>query len=155
MQACGIVLFCSAFDTPSKWSSAWAITIGYDQCHILLLSNIKLRLIHAARRVISTCIQLLIGNSHCLLCTYDAEGFGAWDDRSCRVLEENDTDVECGCDHLTHFAILLVRTLFCLWNTPYYYQLHSLFLLKCHTVYYADRLFKWVHAIQHVKHFRI
>ena len=99
----------SAFDTPSKWSSAWAITIGYDQCHILLLSNIKLRLIHAARRVISTCIQLLIGNSHCLLCTYDAEGFGAWDDRSCRVLEENDTDVECGCDHLTHFAILLVR----------------------------------------------
>ena len=114
MQACGIVLFPAMYvahltHPSSKWSSAWAITIGYDQCHILLLSNIKLRLIHAARRVISTCIQLLIGNSHCLLCTYDAEGFGAWDDRSCRVLEENDTDVECGCDHLTHFAILLVR----------------------------------------------
>ena len=54
-----------------------------------------------------TAIHDIVSDS--LLCTYDAEGFGAWDNSSCRVLEENDTDVECGCDHLTHFAILLVR----------------------------------------------
>ena len=35
-------------------------------------------------------------------------GFGAWDSRNCRVLSENKENVTCGCDHLTHFAILLV-----------------------------------------------
>ena len=42
--------------------------------------------------------------------SYNAEGFGAWDNSSCRVLNETDTEVTCGCDHLTHFAILLVST---------------------------------------------
>ena len=37
-------------------------------------------------------------------------GFGAWDSRNCRVLSETAEEVQCGCDHLTHFAILLVRT---------------------------------------------
>ena len=36
------------------------------------------------------------------------DGFGAWDSSSCRVLNETTEEVECGCDHLTHFAILLV-----------------------------------------------
>ena len=36
------------------------------------------------------------------------DGFGAWDGRNCRVLRETEEEVECGCDHLTHFAILLV-----------------------------------------------
>ena len=35
-------------------------------------------------------------------------GFGAWDGSNCRVLNETAEEVECGCDHLTHFAILLV-----------------------------------------------
>ena len=43
---------------------------------------------------------------------YIAEGFGAWDSRNCRVLNENETNVQCGCDHLTHFAILLVSDIF-------------------------------------------
>ena len=43
-----------------------------------------------------------------LYITFNAEGFGAWDSSSCRVLAEIDTEVTCGCDHLTHFAILLV-----------------------------------------------
>ena len=37
-----------------------------------------------------------------------ADGFGAWDSRNCRVIYETAEEVECGCDHLTHFAILLV-----------------------------------------------
>ena len=37
-----------------------------------------------------------------------ADGFGAWDSHNCRVLNETAEEVECGCDHLTHFAILLV-----------------------------------------------
>ena len=36
------------------------------------------------------------------------EYYGAWDGSNCRVLRETDEEVECGCDHLTHFAILLV-----------------------------------------------
>ena len=39
---------------------------------------------------------------------YSLGGFGAWDSRNCRVLKETEEEVECGCDHLTHFAILLV-----------------------------------------------
>ena len=39
---------------------------------------------------------------------YYLGGYGAWDGRNCRVLRETDEEVECGCDHLTHFAILLV-----------------------------------------------
>ena len=35
-------------------------------------------------------------------------GLGAWDGSNCRVLNETAEEVECGCDHLTHFAILLV-----------------------------------------------
>ena len=38
----------------------------------------------------------------------NADGFGAWDSRNCRVINETAEEVECGCDHLTHFAILLV-----------------------------------------------
>ena len=38
----------------------------------------------------------------------NADGFGAWDNSSCRVLSETQVEVMCGCDHLTHFAILLV-----------------------------------------------
>ena len=38
----------------------------------------------------------------------NAEGFGIWDNSSCRVLHETEVEVMCGCDHLTHFAILLV-----------------------------------------------
>ena len=48
----------------------------------------------------------------CNVCTpilpSNAEGFGAWDGSNCRVLNETAEEVECGCDHLTHFAILLV-----------------------------------------------
>ena len=38
----------------------------------------------------------------------NADGFGAWDSRNCRVINETAEEMECGCDHLTHFAILLV-----------------------------------------------
>lgn len=38
----------------------------------------------------------------------DEDEFGAWDGHNCRVLSETDEEVKCGCDHLTHFAILLV-----------------------------------------------
>ena len=40
--------------------------------------------------------------------TCTSDGFGAWDSRNCRVLRETAEEVDCGCDHLTHFAILLV-----------------------------------------------
>ena len=40
--------------------------------------------------------------------SYNAGGSGAWDGSNCRVLNETAEEVECGCDHLTHFAILLV-----------------------------------------------
>ena len=40
------------------------------------------------------------------------EGFGAWDSRSFRVLNETEEEVECGFDHLTHFAILPVSDIF-------------------------------------------
>ena len=43
---------------------------------------------------------------------HNVEGFGAWDSSSCRVLNETAEEVECGCDHLTHFAILLVSDIF-------------------------------------------
>ena len=38
----------------------------------------------------------------------NADGFGAWDSRNCQLINETAEEVECGCDHLTHFAILLV-----------------------------------------------
>ena len=44
--------------------------------------------------------------------SYNAGGSGAWDSRNCRVLNETAEEVECGCDHLTHFAILLVSDIF-------------------------------------------
>ena len=43
----------------------------------------------------------------------NTDGFGAWDGRNCRVLSETVEEVECGCDHLTHFAILLVSDPIC------------------------------------------
>ena len=41
-------------------------------------------------------------------CTCNAGGYGVWDSRNCRILSETAEEVKCGCDHLTHFAILLV-----------------------------------------------
>ena len=46
------------------------------------------------------------------ICTMHVDGFGAWDSHNCRVLNETADKVECGCDHLTHFAILLVSTMY-------------------------------------------
>ena len=54
-------------------------------------------------------ILLFIGHYCCInVCCFLVDGFGAWDGRNCRVLRETDEEVDCGCDHLTHFAILLV-----------------------------------------------
>ena len=44
---------------------------------------------------------------------YIVDGFGAWDSSNCRVLRETAEEVDCGCDHLTHFAILLVSDSSC------------------------------------------
>ena len=56
------------------------------------------------------CIGIVHSDSSTIMCisSYNAGGSGAWDSRNCRVLNETDEEVECGCDHLTHFAILLV-----------------------------------------------
>ena len=59
----------------------------------------------------STCITASAYNywvKPFILYTVPVGGFGAWDSRNCRVLRETEEEVECGCDHLTHFAILLV-----------------------------------------------
>lgn len=37
------------------------------------------------------------------------DGFGGWDSRGCRVISDSAEATQCGCDHFTHFAILLVR----------------------------------------------
>ena len=52
--------------------------------------------------------QFLNYNIFMCISSYNAGGSGAWDSSSCRVLNETAEEVECGCDHLTHFAILLV-----------------------------------------------
>ena len=52
-------------------------------------------------------------NVHTPILPSNAEGFGAWDGSNCRVLNETTEEVECGCDHLTHFAILLVSDEHC------------------------------------------
>ena len=63
---------------------------------------------------ITVCINCIgiVHSDSSIICAYisfyDAGGSGAWDSRNCRVLNENAEEVECGCDHLTHFAILLV-----------------------------------------------
>ena len=36
------------------------------------------------------------------------ESFGSWDDSGCELVNETDTTVVCKCNHLTHFALLMV-----------------------------------------------
>ena len=66
-------------------------------------------------------IQLMYITPQYNICTLSypppTEGFGAWDNSSCRVLTETDTEVTCGCDHLTHFAILMVSGIVLTENT--------------------------------------
>ena len=56
------------------------------------------------------CIGIVHSDSSTIMfiSSYNAGGSGAWDGCNCRVLNETVEEVECGCDHLTHFAILLV-----------------------------------------------
>ena len=63
---------------------------------------------HILHNSVQSCkLNSSVNCSYCILCV---DGFGAWDSRNCRVLRETAEEVDCGCDHLTHFAILLVRT---------------------------------------------
>ena len=39
-------------------------------------------------------------------------GYGAWSTAGCRLESENDREAVCACDHLTQFALLVVRLLF-------------------------------------------
>ena len=57
---------------------------------------------------IKVLVYMCVFHAACILLSVYVGGFGAWDGSNCRVLRETDEEVECGCDHLTHFAILLV-----------------------------------------------
>ena len=42
-----------------------------------------------------------------ILATPFPKVFGKWSTRGCFKVSENETDVQCKCDHLTNFALLL------------------------------------------------
>lgn len=43
------------------------------------------------------------------LCFLPSDGSGGWNPRGCYVRNSTDNETICGCNHLTSFAILLVR----------------------------------------------
>ena len=51
-----------------------------------------------------TMVVMLYDAFLCIL----VESFGGWDDSGCVLLSENQTTAVCQCNHLTHFALLLV-----------------------------------------------